>query len=69
MIARHWRGWTDLKKADRSEQLLGIRCFPASDAWTATEAATSCVRMVQTGELFSEVEPLANHYEVRASTI
>jgi hypothetical protein len=101
MIARHWRGWTELQNADAYELLLKNKVLPGlesihgyrggyvlrSDGPAETEfvvvnlfESLEAVR-VFTGPdystpvfepeargLLSRVEPIANHYEVRANT-
>ena len=102
MIARHWRGWTELRNADTYETLLknkvllglrGIRgyhggyvlrsdgpseaefvvvnFFDSLDAVTAFAGPdySNPVFEPEARALLSRVEPIANHYEVRANTV
>lgn len=102
MIARHWRGWTELQKADEYEGLLREKVLPGlgkidgyrggyvlrSDGEGEAEfvvvnffESIEAVKrfagpqyMVPVFEpearmLLSKVEPVARHYEVRASTV
>ena len=102
MIARHWRGWTELAKADAYEQLLKEKVLPGLkgidgcqggyvlrsdggeeaefvvinffDSLDAVKRFAGPQYMVPVFEpearvLLSKVEPIARHYEVRASTV
>jgi hypothetical protein len=102
MIARHWRGWTEVHNANAYEALLKTKVLPAlkqlagysggyilrSDAADEVEfvvvnffESLECVRLFAGADystpvfepearlLLSRVEPIARHYEVRASTI
>jgi hypothetical protein len=102
MIARHWRGWTQVHDADTYEKLLiekvlpGLRqvagykggyvlrddgpeesefvvvnFFDSLDAvkrFAGPEYGTP-VFEPEARKLLSRIEPVARHYEVRASTI
>jgi hypothetical protein len=102
MIARHWRGWTELGNADAYERLLQETVLPGlkkvegykggyvfrTDG--AEEAEFVVINLFDSIEsvkrfagphyevpvfepearmLLSKVEPIARHYEVRASTV
>jgi hypothetical protein len=102
MIARHWRGWTELQNADAYETLLTSAVLPGlrniegyrggyvlrHDGPSETEfvvvnlfdsmaavkqfAGPDCAVPVFEPEaraLLSKVEPVARHYDVRASTV
>lgn len=101
MIARHWRGWTEVQNADAYETLLNNKVLPAlkeipgyrgayilrSDGPQEVEFVvmslfdsldavklfagpdyTIPVFEPEARTLLSRVEPIARHYEVRAST-
>jgi hypothetical protein len=59
MIARHWRGWTKIHNADAYESLLKSKVLPELHLVAGSEARL----------LLSRIEPIARHYEVRASTV
>ncbi|MGA8273088.1 MAG: antibiotic biosynthesis monooxygenase [Candidatus Sulfotelmatobacter sp.] len=100
MIARHWRGWTELQDADAYEGLLKEKVFPNLreiegyeggyilrntgpqevefvvinffDSLEAVKrfAGTNynvAVFELEARRLLKKIEPLATHYEVRAS--
>ena len=102
MIARHWRGWTELANAEAYERLLREKVLPGlqeidgyrggyvlrSDG--AEEAEFVVINFFDSLEavkrfagpqyavavfepaarvLLSKGEPMARHYEVRASTV
>ena len=102
MIARHWRGWTELANAEAYERLLREKVLPGlqeidgyrggyvlrSDG--AEEAEFVVINFFDSLEavkrfagpqyavavfepaarvLLSKAEPMARHYEVRASTV
>jgi hypothetical protein len=102
MIARHWRGWTELRNAGAYERLLQETVLPGlkkvegykggyvlrTDG--AEEAEFVVINLFESIEavkkfagphyevpvfepearmLLSRVEPIARHYEVRASTV
>jgi hypothetical protein len=102
MIARHWRGWTELQKADEYERLLREKVLPGLgkidgyrggyvlrsdgegeaefvvvnffESIEAVQRFAGPQYMVPVFEpearmLLSKVEPVARHYEVRASTV
>jgi len=102
MIARHWRGWTELENADAYETLLKEKVLPSlkgiagyrggyvlrSDGPQETEFVVvnffDSLEAVkgfagpeyavpvfepEARELLCKVEPIARHYEVRASTV
>jgi len=102
MIARYWRGWTELQNADAYEALLRGKVLPSlrkiegyrggyvlrSDGpeevefviinlFESLEAVkrfagpdfTVPVFEPEATMLLSKVEPIATHYEVRASTV
>ena len=102
MIARHWRGWTEVRNADAYESLLKtkvlpelarvagyrggyvLRCdgtedvefvvvnlFDSVEAVQLFAGADYCVPVFEpeARRLLSRVEPIARHYEVRASTV
>ncbi len=102
MIARHWRGWTELQKADEYERFLKERILPGLmkvqgyqggyvlrsdgedeaefvvvnffDSLEAVKRFAGPQYMVPVFEpearlLLSKVEPVARHYEVKASTL
>jgi hypothetical protein len=102
MIARHWRGWTDIQNADAYEALLEEKVLPGLkllagyrggyvlrmdgpeevefvvinffDSLDAVQRFAGPNYDVPVFEpearrLLSKVEPLARHYEVRASTL
>jgi hypothetical protein len=102
MIARHWRGWTEVHKANAYESFLKARVLPElkrlagyrggyilrSDGADEVEfvvvnffESLESVRLFAGDDystpvfepearlLLSRVEPIARHYEVRASTI
>ena len=102
MIARHWRGWTDVHNADAYEALLKTRVLPELKLVAgyhggyilrsegAVEVEFVVVNFFESIEsvrvfagddystpvfepearlLLSRVEPIARHYEVRASTV
>lgn len=102
MIARHWRGWTEIQNADAYETLLknkvlpGLKAVPGyrggyvlrSDGarevefvvvnlFDSLEAVqrfagpdyTAAVFEPEARELLSRIEPVAMHYDVRASTV
>jgi hypothetical protein len=101
MVARHWRGWTELRNADAYEALLTnhvlpglekiagyhggyvlrsdgpevefvvVNFFESLDAVKAFAGADYTVPVFEPEArvLLSRVEPLARHYEVRASTV
>ena len=100
MIARHWRGWTELRNADAYEELLKSKVLPdlkqiagyrggyVLRAAAEGEAEFVVVNFFESIEavkafagedygvavfepearrLLSRVEPIARHYDVRAS--
>jgi hypothetical protein len=102
MIARHWRGWTEVRNADAYETLLKARVLPELEhvagyrrgyvlrSEGAEEVEFVVVNLFDSMEsirlfagadysmpvfepearlLLSRVEPIARHYEVRASTV
>ena len=102
MIARHWRGWTEVHNANAYEALLKAKVLPAlkqlsgyrggyilrSDGADEVEfVVVNLFESIESVRLFagddysipvfepearlllSRVEPIARHYEVRASTI
>jgi hypothetical protein len=102
MIARHWKGWTELRNADAYETLLKTKVFPDLKRLVgyrggyilrgegAEEVEFVVVNFFDSIEairlfagddystpvfepdarlLLSRVEPIARHYEVRASTV
>jgi hypothetical protein len=102
MIARHWRGWTELQNADAYEVLLTTTVLPGMrniegyrggyvlrndgpgetefvvvnlfDSMEAVKQFAGPDYAVPVFEpearaLLSKVEPLARHYDVRASTV
>ena len=102
MIARHWRGWTEVHNANAYESLLKTRVLPElkqlagyrggyilrSDGADEVEfVVVNLFESIESVRLFagddystpvfepearmllSRVEPIARHYEVRASTI
>ena len=102
MIARHWRGWTQVSDADAYEKLLTEKVLPGltqvdgykggyilrEDGPQESEFvvvnffdSVEAVRRFAGPEysipvfepearrLLSRIEPVARHYEVRASTI
>ena len=102
MIARHWRGWTEVRNADAYETLLKTRVLPdlkqlagyrggyilRSDGPKEVEfvvvnlfESIEAVRLFAGDDystavfepdarlLLSRIEPIARHYEVRASTV
>jgi len=102
MIARHWRGWTEVRNADAYESLLKTRVLPAlklvagycggyvlrSDSPDEAEfVVVNFFESIESVRLFagddystavfepearlllSRIEPIARHYEVRASTV
>jgi len=101
MIARHWRGWTEVGNADDYETLLKTKVLPELKriagyrggyilrSESAQEVEFVVVNFFESMEavrafagsdystpvfepearlLLSRVEPIARHYEVRAST-
>jgi hypothetical protein len=102
MIARHWRGWTEVQNADAYENLLKNKVLPSLrnvegyrgayvlrndgprevefvvvnlfDSVEAVKRFAGADYSVPVFEpeakiLLCRVEPLAMHYEVRASTV
>jgi hypothetical protein len=102
MIARHWRGWTEVRNADAYETLLKTKVLPdlkqlagyrggyilRSDGRQEVEfvvvnlfESIEAVRLFAGDDystavfepdarlLLSRIEPIARHYEVRASTV
>jgi hypothetical protein len=102
MIARHWRGWTEIRNADAYESLLKTRVLPelklvagyrggyilrSEGADEVEFVVVNFFESVESVRLFagedystpvfepearlllSRVEPIARHYEVRASTV
>jgi hypothetical protein len=102
MIARHWRGWTEVHNANAYETLLKTRVLPElkqlagyrggyilrSDGADEVEfVVVNLFESIESVRLFagddystpvfepearmllSRVEPIARHYEVRASTL
>jgi hypothetical protein len=102
MIARHWRGWTELRNADAYEALLTNKVLPGlkqvagyrggyvlrADGREETEFVVinffdslEAVKVFagpdyivpvfepEAQALLSRVEPVANHYEVRAGSV
>jgi hypothetical protein len=100
MIARHWRGWTELQNADVYEAFLKTRVLPGLTAiegyrggyllrsdgpqevefvvinlFDSIEAVkrfagpgyTTPVFEPEALKLLSRIEPVARHYEVRAT--
>jgi heme-degrading monooxygenase HmoA len=101
MIARHWRGWTEVGKADAYETLLKTRVLPELEriagyrgGYVLRSEGTQEVEFVvlnffdsieavrefagsdystpvfepEARALLSRIEPVAHHYEVRASS-
>jgi hypothetical protein len=102
MIARHWRGWTELRNANAYESLLKSKILPElkrvagyrggyvlrSDGNEEVEfVVVNLFDSIESVRLFagpdyatavfepearlllSRVEPIARHYDVRASTV
>jgi hypothetical protein len=102
MIARHWRGWTEVHNANAYESLLKTRVLPElkqlagyrggyilrSDGADEVEfVVVNLFESIESVRLFaghdystpvfepearmllSRVEPIARHYDVRASTV
>jgi hypothetical protein len=102
MVARHWRGWTELRNADAYESFLKTKVLPGltrvagyrggyilrHDGAEEVEFVVvnlfdslEAVRLFagpdysvpvfepEARQLLSRVEPIARHYEVRASTV
>jgi len=102
MIARHWRGWTQVQNADAYERLLKQKVLPGLkqvegyrggyvlrhdgpqevefvvlNLFDSLEAVkgfagpdyTIAVFEPEARSLLSRIEPVAMHYEVRASTV
>ena len=101
MIARHWRGWTEVRNADAYESLLKSMVLPElkhvagyrggyvlrSEGAEEVEFVVNLFDSIESVRLFagadystpvfepearlllSRVEPIARHYEVRASTV
>ena len=102
MIARHWRGWTEVHKADAYESLLKDKVLPGLkgvegyrggyvlrndgpfevefvvmnffDSLEAVKRFAGADYSVPVFEpeatlLLRRIEPIAMHYEVRASTL
>jgi len=102
MIARHWRGWTELQDAGAYEELLKEKVFPSlkemegyRGGYILRNDGPSEVEFVvvnffdsldavkkfagpdysipvfepEARKLLSRTEPVAVHYEVRASTV
>lgn len=102
MIARHWRGWTEVKNADPYEKLLKEKVLPAlkrlegyKGGYVLRRDASEEVEFVvvnlfdslesvkrfagpqyevavfepEARALLAKVEPVAKHYEIRASTV
>jgi hypothetical protein len=102
MIARHWRGWTEIHNADAYESFLKARVLPELKRIAgyrggyilrsegAAEVEFVVVNLFDSIEsvrgfagddyatpvfepearlLLSRIEPIARHYEVRASTV
>lgn len=102
MIARHWRGWTELRNAEAYEALLKttvlpelkrvagyrggyvlrndgadevefvvVNLFESLDAVRAFAGADYATPVFEPEArlLLSRIEPIAQHYEVRASTV
>jgi hypothetical protein len=102
MIARHWRGWTEVHDADAYESLLKDKVFPSLkklEGYTGgyilrrdgpQEVEFVVVNLFDSLEsvkrfagpdysipifepearrLLRRIEPVATHYEVRASTV
>jgi hypothetical protein len=102
MIARHWRGWTEIRNADAYESFLKARVLPELKRIAgyrggyilrsegAEEVEFVVVNLFDSIEsvrrfagddyatpvfepearlLLSRIEPIAHHYEVRASTV
>jgi len=102
MIARHWRGWTQISDADAYESLLKNTVLPSLkgvqgyqggyilrhdgeneaefvvvNLFDSLEAVkrfagpdySSPVFEPEATRLLSRIEPVANHYEVRANTV
>ena len=102
MIARHWRGWTELRNADAYEAHLTNKVLPSLkqiegysggyvlrldgsdesefvvinffDSLVAVKAFagqeyTVAIFEPEAKALLSRVEPVANHYEVRAHSV
>jgi heme-degrading monooxygenase HmoA len=102
MVARHWRGWTEIKDADAYEKLLKdkvlpglknvegyiggyilrsdgpqeaefvvVNLFDSLDAVKQFAGSDYSVAVFEpeARKLLCKVEPIARHYEVRASTI
>jgi len=102
MVARHWRGWTELAKANAYEALLRDKVLPGlrgiegyrggyvlrSDGVAETEFVVvnffdsldavkafagpdygTAVFEPEARALLSRIETVANHYEVRVSSV
>jgi hypothetical protein len=102
MIARHWRGWTEIQDADAYENLLRVKVLPSLrgiegyrggyilrhdgpqevefvvvNLFDSLEAVRRFagpdysipVFEPEARRLLCKVEPIAMHYEVRASTV
>jgi heme-degrading monooxygenase HmoA len=102
MIARHWKGWTEIGNADAYETLLKTRVLPdlkrlagyrggyilrsegtnevefvvvnffesiAAIRSFAGDDYSTAVFEPEARLLLSRAEPIARHYEVRASTV
>jgi heme-degrading monooxygenase HmoA len=102
MIARHWKGWTEVGNADAYETLLKTRVLPdlkrlagyrggyilrsegtnevefvvvnffesiAAIRSFAGDDYSTAVFEPEARLLLSRAEPIARHYEVRASTV
>jgi hypothetical protein len=102
MIARHWRGWTEIQDADAYENLLRVKVLPSlrgiegyRGGYILRHDGPQEVEFVvvnlfdslesvrrfagpdysipvfepEARRLLCKVEPIAMHYEVRASTV
>ena len=102
MIARHWRGWTQVQNADAYERLLRQKVLPSLkqvegykggyilrndgpqevefvvlNLFDSLEAVKKFAGLEYTIPVFApearallcKIEPVATHYEVRASTV
>jgi hypothetical protein len=65
MIARHWRGWTEIQNGDAYEKLLKEKVLPL---FAGPEYSVP-VFEPEAKLLLSRIEPVAMHYDVRAVTV
>ena len=102
MVARHWRGWTEVRNADAYESLLKTKVLPelkriagyhggyllrSEGAEEVEFVVVNLFESIESVRLFAgadyctpvfepearllllRFEPIARHYEVRASTV